>query len=89
MFAINKYVLKTDIYKPAQFDSYDIPKQRTKICFVYTIHRFEPEIASSQSNINDSTKWKCDKKLHALEIDLLTNKEEGICFAKIPIFFFV
>ena len=88
MFAIDKYVLKTDIYKPAQFDSYDIPKQRTKDLF-RLYDRFEPEIASSQSNINDSTKWKCDKKLHALEIDLLTNKEECICFAKIPIFFFV
>ncbi len=31
MFAIDTYILRTDIHKPAEFDSYDnIPKQRTE-----------------------------------------------------------
>ena len=70
MFAIDKYVLRTDIYKPAEFDSYYIPKQ-WKNDFFRLYDHFEPGIASSQSNRNDS-KWECDKY-----------KEEGICFAKI------
>ncbi len=70
-FAIDKYVLRTDIYKPAEFDLFCL------------YDRFEPEIVSSQSNMNDS-KWECDKNLRALGVDPLTNKEEGICFAKIP-----
>ena len=42
-----------------------------------------PEIASSQSSRNDS-KWDCEKKLREMGMDPLTNKEEGICFAKVP-----
>ena len=53
MFAIDKYVLKTTIYKPAEFDNYDIPNQRKKDLLRLHDH-FEPEIASSQFNRNDS-----------------------------------
>ena len=41
-FAIDKYVLRTDIYKPAEFDLFCL------------YDRFEPEKVSSQSNMNDS-----------------------------------
>ena len=67
MFAIDKYVLRTDIYTPAEFDNYGIPKQRKNDLFRLYDH-FEPEIASSQSNRNDS-KWECDQKLRELGID--------------------
>ncbi len=73
MFVINEYVLKTSIYKPAEFDSYDIPNQREND--LLRLHfLFEPEIASSQSSRNAS-KWECEKELRALGMDALTNKE--------------
>jgi hypothetical protein len=68
MFAIDEYVLKTLIYEPAEFDSYDIPNQRKNDLLRLHDH-FQPE--SSQSVLNDN-KWECDKNLL------------GICLANIP-----
>ena len=82
MFAIDKYVLKTLIKQPAEFDSYDIPNQR-KGDLLYLHDRFEPEIASTQSDMNDD-KWDIDKKLREMGVDPLTNTEIGICLANIP-----
>jgi hypothetical protein len=82
MFVIDEYVLKTLINQPAEFDSYDIPNQRKKD--LLRLHdRFEPEIASTQSDMNDY-KWEIDKKLREIGVDRLTNTEKGICLAKIP-----
>ncbi len=75
MFAIYEYVLKTRKYKPAEFDSYDIPNQRDNDLLCLHDH-FQPE--SSQSVLNDY-KWECDKKLRETRVDLLTNTEKGIC----------
>ena len=80
MFAIDEYVLETSLYKPAEFDSYDIPNQRQND--LLRLHdQFVPEIASSQSN---DSKWDCEKRLREMGTDPLTNKKEGICFAKVP-----
>ena len=60
MHVIDEYFLKTLIIQPAEFDSYDIPNQRKKD--LLRLHdRFEPEIASTQSNMN-AYKWESDKK---------------------------
>ena len=67
MFAIDEYVLKTLIYKPAEFDSYDIPNQRENDLLRLHDH-FQPEIASSQSVLNDY-KWECDKKLREMGVN--------------------
>jgi hypothetical protein len=80
MFAIDEYVFKTLIYKPAEFDSYDIPNQR-RIDLLRLHDHFQPE--SSQSVLNDN-KWECDKKLRETGVDPLTNTEKGICLANIP-----
>ncbi len=79
MFAIDEYVFKTLIYKPAEFDSYDIPNQRRNDLLRLHDH-FQPE--SSQSVLNDN-KWECDKNLREKGVDPLTNKEEGICLDQV------
>ena len=58
MRVIDEYVLKTLIKQPAEFDSYDIPNQR-KGDLLHLHDRFEPEIASTQSEMNDD-KWDID-----------------------------
>ena len=85
-YDIEKYALKTDIYKAAEFvDSYIIPKQpRDDLRCLYD--RFESERASSRQSylLNDSNKWECDNTLRAFGVDPLTNKEVGIvCLAKL------
>ena len=80
MFAIDEYVLKTNINQPAEFDSYDIPNQRRNDLLRLHDH-FQPE--SSQSVLNDN-KWECDKNLREKGTDPLTNTEKGICLANIP-----